>query len=100
VGCGHDSFGATGMSMTEQDLRRAMRRVFKTMDISAIDANGSLYEVGLDSLDHATLLLAVQEEFGVTIPDEDVDKCHSITAIVDYVNAYSEMLATTPSDVR
>ncbi len=76
------------MTITEQDLRRVMQKAFKTMDVSAIDAAASLYDVGLDSLDHATLLLAVQEEFGVTIPDEDVDKCQSIAAIVDYVNAH------------
>lgn len=78
------------MTITEQDLRRVMQKAFKTMDVSGIDANVSLYEVGLDSLDHATLLLAVQEEFGVAIPDEDVDKCQSIAAIVEYVNAHSQ----------
>ena len=74
--------------MTEQDLRGMMQRAFKSMDITAIDASASLYDAGLDSLDHATLLLAVQETFGVAIPDADVEKCQSIAAIVEYVNSH------------
>jgi acyl carrier protein len=76
--------------MTEQDLRGMMRKTFKRMDVSAVDARASLYDAGLDSLDHATLLLAVQETFGVAIPDADVDKCQSIGAIVEYVNAHRQ----------
>jgi len=76
--------------MTEQDLREMMRKAFKTMDVAAVDADESLYDAGLDSLDHATLLLAVQESFGVAIPDADVDKCQSIAAIVDYVNSHRQ----------
>lgn len=45
----------------------------------------SLLEIGLDSLDHASVLLQVEESFDVKIPDEMADSLLSINAIANFV---------------
>ena len=45
-------------------------------------------ELGADSLDVVELLMAIEETFGVTVPDEDVPGLKTIKDIVNYVEAH------------
>lgn len=49
------------------------------------DLDKPLVDYGLDSLDISGVLLAVEERFGVPIPDEDVDTLTSINRIAAYL---------------
>lgn len=42
-------------------------------------------DLGLDSLDVVELVMALEEEFGVEIPDSEADKIASIGDAVNYV---------------
>lgn len=42
-------------------------------------------DLGLDSLDVVELVMALEEEFGVEIPDAEADKISSITDAVNYI---------------
>ncbi|EAL61463.1 acyl carrier protein [Dictyostelium discoideum AX4] len=42
-------------------------------------------ELGLDSLDSADILVAVEEEFGIEIPDEEADKITSCAETISYL---------------
>ena len=44
-------------------------------------------DLGADSLDVVELLMAIEETFGVTVPDEDVQGLKTIQDIVNYVEA-------------
>lgn len=44
-------------------------------------------DLGADSLDVVELLMAIEENFGVTVPDEDVPKMKTPGDIVAYVEA-------------
>lgn len=70
--------------ITEQNIRDAISGAVEEFDADAIGTADDFFEVGLDSLDHATILLAIQEEFGLTIPDEAIDECRSIDGILAY----------------
>lgn len=50
-----------------------------------IPLDAKLLETGLDSLDIATILLEVQEEFGVTIPEDEEENLATLSAIVAFV---------------
>ncbi len=52
-----------------------------TMEASFMD------DFGADSLDIIELLTAVEEAFGVEIPDEDAGKLQTVKDAVDYVMA-------------
>ncbi|HID02437.1 MAG TPA: acyl carrier protein, partial [Desulfobacterales bacterium] len=45
-----------------------------------------LEEQGIDSLDMANVYLLCEEEFGIKIPDEDIDKVKTIDNLVEYIN--------------
>lgn len=43
-------------------------------------------DLGADSLDFVELVMAFEDEFNVTLPDEDVGKLKTIGDIVEYIN--------------
>ena len=50
-----------------------------TMEASLID------DLGADSLDIVELIMALEEEFDMEIPDEDAEKIVSVSDVVDYI---------------
>ena len=45
-------------------------------------------DLGADSLDVVELVMALEEKFGVEIPDEDAEKINTIGDIVNYVETH------------
>lgn len=46
-------------------------------------------DLGADSLDTVELVMALEEEFGLEIPDEEAQKIGNVQAAIDYINAKS-----------
>ena len=42
----------------------------------------------LDSLDTVELVMALEEEFGMEIPDEDAEKLKSVEDVVEYIGKH------------
>lgn len=53
-----------------------------TVEASFID------DLGADSLDTVELVMALEEEFGVEIPDEEAEKITKVGEAIDYVTAH------------
>ena len=47
-------------------------------------------DLGADSLDTVELVMALEEEFGCEIPDEDAEKITTVKEAVAYLNAHAE----------
>ena len=45
-------------------------------------------ELGADSLDCVELLMGMEEEFQLSIKDEDVEKCRTVQDVVDLVDRF------------
>lgn len=43
-------------------------------------------DLGADSLDTVELVMALEEEFGCQIPDEEAEKITTVQQAIDYVN--------------
>jgi len=43
-------------------------------------------DLGADSLDTVELVMALEEEFGAEIPDEEAEKITTVQAAIDYIN--------------
>ncbi len=43
-------------------------------------------DLGADSLDLVELVMAMEEEFGIEIADEDAEKMQTVQDAIDYVN--------------
>jgi acyl carrier protein len=57
------------------------------IDSKELIVDKPLSEQGIDSLDIMSLLLNLEEAFGVKIPDEEIDKGVSIDSLVIYLNS-------------
>ncbi len=50
----------------------------------------SLRDLGADSLDLVELTMAIEEEFGIEIPDEDAEKITTVGDAVKYVTEHKK----------
>ncbi|MFH1756533.1 MAG: acyl carrier protein [Pseudomonadota bacterium] len=53
-----------------------------TLEASFID------DLGADSLDLVELIMAMEEEFGLEISDEDAEKIQTVQDVVNYINEH------------
>lgn len=53
-----------------------------TLEASFID------DLGADSLDLVELIMAMEEEFGLEISDEDAEKIQTVQDVVNYINQH------------
>ncbi len=44
-------------------------------------------DLGADSLDTVELVMALEEEFGLEIPDEEAQKIGTVQTAIDYINS-------------
>ena len=61
------------------------------LDVNEITMESSFVDdLGADSLDIVELIMALEEDFEIEIPDEDAEKITSVGNIVDYIKAHNE----------
>jgi acyl carrier protein len=46
-------------------------------------------DLGADSLDTVELVMALEEEFGIEIPDEDAEKIATVKDAIDYIKSHT-----------
>ena len=54
-----------------------------------VDGANFIEDLGADSLDTVELVMALEEEFGIEIPDEDAEKSSKVKDAVDYIEKHS-----------
>ncbi|MCK4787639.1 MAG: acyl carrier protein [Desulfobacteraceae bacterium] len=42
-------------------------------------------DLGADSLDQVELIMAMEEEFGVSIPDEEAERISTVKDVIEYI---------------
>ena len=57
-------------------------------------------DLGADSLDTVELVMAIEEEFGLEIPDEDAQQIHTVGDVVQYVEQKLKPASTRVSGVE
>ena len=72
---------------TFEDLRNILvNRVGLLDDAVRDDPNLSFKDAGLDSLAFVEIQLAIQQEYGFMIPDEDAQSITTVGEAIDYSN--------------
>lgn len=72
------------VKLTEQGVREVISSVVERISSDDLGPSEDFYDFGFDSLDHAQILMRIEEVFGVLIAEGDFDDCRSIGAIIDY----------------
>ena len=47
-------------------------------------------DLGADSLDTVELIMALEEEFGIEISDEEAEKIQTVQAAIDFIKAHAK----------
>ncbi|KAJ0980900.1 hypothetical protein J5N97_009155 [Dioscorea zingiberensis] len=64
---------------------------FQKVDPSKVTPNAHFHnDLGLDSLDTVEIVMALEEEFGFEIPDNEADKINSINLAVDFIASHPQ----------
>lgn len=59
------------------------------VDASEVTSEASFVDdLGADSLDVVELVMAMEEEFGLEIPDEDAEKITNVSEVVSYIEEH------------
>ncbi|KFY73959.1 hypothetical protein V501_09546 [Pseudogymnoascus sp. VKM F-4519 (FW-2642)] len=81
---------AAGLAKPEVEGRIVdlLKNFDKVTDPSKLTATSHFNnDLGLDSLDTVEVVMAIEEEFSIEIPDKDADAIHSVDKAVEYILA-------------
>ena len=70
-----------------QILKRVKSVIVEQLDIDKdlVTDDSTFKELGVDSLDAVEIVLKLEEEFEIEIPDEDAKEITSVKAAVEYI---------------
>ncbi|KAF2134657.1 acyl carrier protein [Dothidotthia symphoricarpi CBS 119687] len=81
---------SAGLSQDEVQGRimDLLKNFDKVQDTSKLNVESHFHnDLGLDSLDTVEVVMAIEEEFSIEIPDKEADAIHSVKQAVDYIQA-------------
>ncbi|MDA8121016.1 MAG: acyl carrier protein [Deltaproteobacteria bacterium] len=60
-------------------------------DVNEVTENAAFIEdLGADSLDIVELVMKMEEEFGIEIPDEEAEKIKTVNDVVQYIKTHAK----------
>lgn len=75
------------MASTLEKLQKLINREL-SIDIEKITTDAHLFDdLNFDSLDAIEMVLSIEREFDVEVPDEDVDSLFTVKQVVDFIDA-------------
>jgi acyl carrier protein len=78
--------------VSEQELFEKVKKIIvEQLGVNAeeVTTESSFTEdLGADSLDTVELVMALEEEFEVEIPDEDAEKLTTVRTVLDYIKSH------------
>ena len=72
--------------MTFDKIRELLAQQFEVSADSISMETNIVDDLGGDSLDVVDLIMSVEEEFGISIPDEDAVELSTVGKIVEYID--------------
>lgn len=74
--------------MTLEKVKKIIGEQLAIEDLSTINAETSIMnDLEADSLDAVEIMMSIEDEFGIEIPDEDAEKFKNIGDIVSYIDS-------------
>ena len=73
------------MSDLEAKVKKIICEQLDVAEVDVVPAASFVDDLGADSLDQVELIMAMEEEFDVSIPDEDAETITTVQNAIDYV---------------
>lgn len=74
------------MSEVEEKVKKIIVEQLDVAEEDVVLTASFVDDLGADSLDQVELIMAMEEEFEISIPDEDAEKIATVQDAVDYIN--------------
>lgn len=75
------------MERLEQQLRRLIAEVLNVGDAQIKLSTRIMEDLGADSLETVELLTAIEEHFGIEVPDSVIERVLTVQDLLDYVSS-------------
>ncbi|NLD54229.1 MAG: acyl carrier protein [Burkholderiaceae bacterium] len=75
------------MSDIEQRVKKIVAEQLGVNEAEVKNASSFVDDLGADSLDTVELVMALEDEFGTEIPDEQAEKITTVQQAIDFVKA-------------
>lgn len=75
------------MSSIEERVKNIVMEQLGVKEEEVKNASSFIDDLGADSLDTVELVMALEEEFGCEIPDEEAEKITTVQQAIDYITA-------------
>lgn len=74
------------MEITLENIKAIFRKeVDARVDVENMDPDQSITDQGVDSLDRSSAFLSMEEEYGVTITDNDIEVLDTLNKIKEFI---------------
>src|SRR3984885_14897046 len=85
--------GLEHQAQSDDLTRRVLRIIAETQrkDPSQVTIESSFEELGIDSMDGVNIIFALENEFNINVPDEEVKNIRSVRDVVEGVIRLVEM---------
>ena len=77
------------MSDIEARVKKIIAEQLGVEESQVTNAKAFVADLGADSLDTVELVMALEDEFGIEIPDEDADKLKTVGDALKYLQEHS-----------
>ncbi|PWN19432.1 putative ACP1-mitochondrial acyl-carrier protein, partial [Microstroma glucosiphilum] len=85
---------ASGSGLSHQEIQNRIVEVLKSfekVDPAKVNADAAFTStLGLDSLDAVEVVMAIEEEFNIEIPDADADSIQTVGQAIEYISKTPE----------
>ena len=78
------------MSDIEARVKKIVAEQLGVNEAEVKTASSFVDDLGADLLDNVELVMALEDEFGTEIPDEEAEKITTVQQAIDFVKAHSK----------
>lgn len=73
------------MGVVEEKVKKIICEQLNVSEEDVVPTASFVDDLGADSLDQVELIMAMEEEFDISIPDEDAEKIGTVQDAIDYI---------------
>ncbi len=73
------------MSDVQEKIKKMISEQLDVPEEEVVPAAAIVDDLGADSLDQVELIMAMEEEFDISIPDEDAENITTVQNAIDYI---------------